>query len=159
MIFLGILQIDSKYRWGRPWSIIIDRLSEYLQICLCCLNGINVWCASCIIALFFHLLWILRSDDVLFGGKRMVTTSNNQQIHFPNTKISFLEADYIIVMQRNHSFKDANFKKIEEKPCSTCRSFFVSLHPWTYGSASLYVVYPVTEWKIQILVTKCHQNL
>ena len=55
----------------------------------------------CIIALFFHLLWIFRSDDVLFAGVeeewRWVTTSltNNQQIHFPNTKISFLEAGYV----------------------------------------------------------------
>ena len=76
----------------------------------------------CIIALFFHLLWIFRSDDVLFAGVeeewRWVTSrTNNQQIHFPNTKISFLEAGYIIGRQRNHSFRDANFTKIEEKSC------------------------------------------
>ena len=104
----------------------------------------------CIIALFFHLLWIFRSDDVLFAGVeeewRWVTSrTNNQQIHFPNTKISFLEAGYIIGRQQNHSFKDANFTKIEEKPCSTCRSFSVSLHPWMHGSASLYVVYPASK--------------
>ena len=69
----------------------------------------------CIIALFFHLLWIFRSDDVLFAGVeeewRWVTSRTiNEQIHFPNTKISFLEAG----RQRNHSFKDANFTKIEE---------------------------------------------
>ena len=53
----------------------------------------------CIIALFFHLLWIFRSDDVLFAGVeeewRWVTSrTNNQQIHFPNTKICFLDAGY-----------------------------------------------------------------